>query len=454
MNRFNQNTSLPNITGGPGINVNQAGNNYKISSSPGIGTGDVIGPSASIDNSIPIFDGTTGKVIKSSGVVCDASNNLTGVNAITSGGLINGAGFKTPSGTNIQYLMADGSTTSGGGGGGITNPLTEALYPASSDIDLGTTLNPFRKLYVQNQTIELVNPLDENKSGSLSIINGNIQLSSNSDGANVNLGHQAGLNTSFNSTSIGNYSNQNSISENLISIGYQSGRDNNQAGSISIGNNSHLSHGGVNAIAIGAYAGASIAPLGLGENGDNSICIGQSAGQTNAHLNSIILNATSNELNSYSLGLFVNPIRENNVSATNILQYDLSTKEITATNAIPGGSGDVSSSISTTVNGAIPTFDGTTGKLIKASGVLCDASNNLTGVNSITSDFGFRTPSGSALELLVADGTVNGTVISNIATNTSNITTNTSNIATNTTAITNCVKQDASNNIVSKQGSF
>jgi hypothetical protein len=46
-----------------------------------------------------------------------------------------------------------------------------------------------------------------------------------------------------------------------------------------------------------------------------------------------------------------------------------------------GGGGDVSSSISSSVSNAIPLYDGTTGKLIKSSGVLCDSSNNLTQIN-------------------------------------------------------------------------
>ena len=233
-----------------------------------------------------------------------------------------------------QVLSSNGDGTvswgSGGGGGGISNPLTETLYPVNSNIDLGKIDAPFRKLYVQNQTIELVDLLDDNKSGALSIDNGNIYLSSKSNGGNVNLGFDAGLNTGDSCTSIGNYANQNSTGSNLVSIGFQAGRDENKSGSISIGNGAHLSMGGENSIAIGTLAGASLSFLGLGNNGDNTICIGQSSGQTNSHPNSIILNSTGDELNSYTQGLFIKPIRELPTGA-NILGYDGGTGEIFST---------------------------------------------------------------------------------------------------------------------------
>ena len=214
---------------------------------------------------------------------------------------------------------------------GISNPITETLYPATNDIDLGKIDAPFRKLYVQNQTIELVNTLDNAKSGKISVDDGNLVYSSNSDVSNVCIGFDAGLTAGENSTSIGNFSNENSTAPNLISIGFQAGRDDNKSGSISIGNGAHISHGGVNAISIGTSSGAGIA----GSNGDNSICIGQSAGQTTASDNSIILNATGNQLNSNNSGLYIKPIRTDNTSLSNLLQYDLSSGEITSTNITP-----------------------------------------------------------------------------------------------------------------------
>lgn len=42
-------------------------------------TGDVVGPASATDTAIALFDGTTGKLIKNSGVTIDGSNNVSGV---------------------------------------------------------------------------------------------------------------------------------------------------------------------------------------------------------------------------------------------------------------------------------------------------------------------------------------------------------------------------------------
>jgi hypothetical protein len=67
----------------------------------------------STNNTIALYDGTTGKVIKTSGVLCDASNNLTGINAITTTGLVNGFNI-TKNGVATNTLIgATAYTTSG-----------------------------------------------------------------------------------------------------------------------------------------------------------------------------------------------------------------------------------------------------------------------------------------------------------------------------------------------------
>jgi len=43
---------------------------------PGAGSGDVVGPVGSLDENVPVFDGTTGKLIKMSGVNIDSSDNI------------------------------------------------------------------------------------------------------------------------------------------------------------------------------------------------------------------------------------------------------------------------------------------------------------------------------------------------------------------------------------------
>ncbi len=47
------------------------------------GSGDVVGPASSTDNSIPRYDSTTGKLLQGSGVIVDDSNNMTGIGDMT-----------------------------------------------------------------------------------------------------------------------------------------------------------------------------------------------------------------------------------------------------------------------------------------------------------------------------------------------------------------------------------
>lgn len=46
----------------------------------GSGTGDVIGPASSTDNDLAAFDGTTGKLIKDSGILVTGSGSISGTN--------------------------------------------------------------------------------------------------------------------------------------------------------------------------------------------------------------------------------------------------------------------------------------------------------------------------------------------------------------------------------------
>lgn len=70
------------------------------------GTGDVVGPASSVDNTLPRYDGVTGKLIQGSGIVVSDTNDVTGVGALT----VNGA----------FTLVADQVQVSEGGTGGAS----------------------------------------------------------------------------------------------------------------------------------------------------------------------------------------------------------------------------------------------------------------------------------------------------------------------------------------------
>ena len=63
------------IIAGSGMTVTSASNGAITLSAVG-GTGDVTGPGSSTANAVALFDGTTGKIIKNSGLTTDGSNSL------------------------------------------------------------------------------------------------------------------------------------------------------------------------------------------------------------------------------------------------------------------------------------------------------------------------------------------------------------------------------------------
>ena len=88
-------TELPSLTGvdtaGKFIKITSDGDatpEYTLSLESTTMVNAVTNTGSSTDNAIPKFDGTTGKVIQNTGLICDDSNNLTGVTSIDIGGTI------------------------------------------------------------------------------------------------------------------------------------------------------------------------------------------------------------------------------------------------------------------------------------------------------------------------------------------------------------------------------
>lgn len=90
-------------------------------------SGDVVGPASSTDNTLPRFDSTTGKLLQTSAVVVDDSNNMSGVGTLASSrtnGLLRSQEFD-----NSGVWGVDSSGTG-------SNPTVTANYSAAPD---GTT---------------------------------------------------------------------------------------------------------------------------------------------------------------------------------------------------------------------------------------------------------------------------------------------------------------------------
>jgi len=74
------------VSAGTGISYDNT-TGVITNSSPSLG-GDVVGPASATDNALARYDTTTGKLIQNSAVIVDDSNNMSGVNTLTTANLI------------------------------------------------------------------------------------------------------------------------------------------------------------------------------------------------------------------------------------------------------------------------------------------------------------------------------------------------------------------------------
>lgn len=115
----------------------------------GNGFGNVVGPSSATDNCVVRFDGTTGKLIKNSGVCIDNSNNVTGVVALTYSGqltstVVTGTAplviASTTAVANLNASLLGGATFAAPGaiGGGTPAAGSFTTLSASTSLAIGT----------------------------------------------------------------------------------------------------------------------------------------------------------------------------------------------------------------------------------------------------------------------------------------------------------------------------
>ncbi|MFT5829075.1 MAG: hypothetical protein ACI9AB_002044 [Urechidicola sp.] len=141
----------------------------------------------------------------------------------------------------------------------------------------------------------------------------------------VAIGNRAGSdNQGFTSIAIGRDAGEFGQSPDAVAIGNRAGSDNQGFTSIAIGLDAGETNQSFDAVAIGNGAG-------LDNQGTAAVAIGAGAGNTAQHDNSIIINASGNNLNSSgSDGLFIKPIRGvPHGLGEGVLHYDPTTGEIT-----------------------------------------------------------------------------------------------------------------------------
>ena len=138
-----------------------------------------------------------------------------------------------------------------------------------------------------------------------------------------------------------------------VAIGDNAGNLNQGHSSVALGHTAGRNYQGTDAVAIGVAAGQASQgnyAVAIGERagyGDNTsqgvyaIAIGAHAGYSDQYQNSIILNASGNDLNSYSSGLFIDPIAytaSQDATYDGLMFYNADTKEVRYSYTLDGGS--------------------------------------------------------------------------------------------------------------------
>lgn len=127
----------------------------------GGGGGDVTGPAGSTDNTVALFNGGTGKIIKeASGVTIDGSANLAGINNITLTGTVDGvdvgahAAAPNPHNTDLNDVLAVDNSLGGNSLGFPTTSISDALDEDNMASDSATAVATQQsiKAYVDNNT--------------------------------------------------------------------------------------------------------------------------------------------------------------------------------------------------------------------------------------------------------------------------------------------------------------
>ena len=146
----------------------------------------------------------------------------------------------------------------------------------------------FKDLRVQNQRIRLGIDAGYTGQGALTTAVGGYAGTTNQGQAAVAIGYSAGnLNQGLGAVALGGGAGSTNQKENAVALGNSAGGNTQGTGAVAIG----YSAGSVN-------------------QGEYSIAIGAQAGLVSQFKNSIILNATNTQLDSYTGGFFVNPIRQ------------------------------------------------------------------------------------------------------------------------------------------------
>jgi hypothetical protein len=154
----------------------------------------------------------------------------------------------------------------------------------------------------------------------------------------IAIGENAGANKQSIAVAIGKNAGLNKQQTLAIAIGYNAGAMNQPINAIAIGKHAGEINQPTNAIAIGLHSGqigqnpytVSIGTnTGLSGQSSHTISIGSGGANTQV-TQSVLLNASTDNINTANQGCFINPIR-GPVGGASVLSYNSTTKEITFT---------------------------------------------------------------------------------------------------------------------------
>lgn len=217
----------------------------------------------------------------------------------------------------------------------------EITYTNGNDLTIGSIRINTNVIQTVDSNADL--ELDANGTGAVSVI-GDLKVSGNiaTTSSKIAIGGGSGLTSQgILAVAVGLNTGNTSQGDYAIAIGNSAGQTNQGLASVAVGASSGLTDQGTYAVAVGALAannyqsqyGVAIGyQAGNSFQGANAVAIGRQAGQTTQPANSIVINASGTQLDGSASGLFINPIRQ--VSGSNLLSYNSSTKEITYTNII------------------------------------------------------------------------------------------------------------------------
>lgn len=297
---------------------------------------------------------TTGNIISTIGSMSSININCSNIASLAT---VNVSNTLTCTGLITNTFTCNGTV---GSNGLITNTLTCNGTITANNFNLTNTAISlgYKALTAANNTIILnasgsilngisglinsfyVSPVRNNNVSPNNLlcydaVNKEIYYTSSSDLTistnNTSIGVGAGAGLGLGTVNVGYQAGNSGQNRYATSIGYQCGKTNQSWYATSVGYSCGSTTQGQYATAIGMASGQT-------NQGNYAIGIGFQAGSLNQPANTIILNASSVAINGVALqtnSLYIAPIRNNQITATNVLSYDSVTSEVFYTTIPP-----------------------------------------------------------------------------------------------------------------------